>query len=162
MSGGTGAGSPDSCFPEVLGSPSFAPLPSGRRLRQCWLPRPRKTHFFPLSSQRKQNGSAAREEPVPAGGPFAGCLWNGLGGAREGAVGGLAAADWAGQLSVPQEEVHFSTPPPHLQLKVKNLQTLEVALLASEGCVGVRVWAQGQDSWVPAHHCHQTAAQLSL
>lgn len=62
------------------------------------------------------------------------------GGAREGAVGGLAAADWAGQLSVPQEEVHFSTPPPHLQLKVKNLQTLEVALLASEGCVGVRVW----------------------
>lgn len=84
------------------------------------------------------------------------------GGAREGAVGGLAAADWAGQLSVPQEEVHFSTPPPHLQLKVKNLQTLEVALLASEGCAGVRVWAQGQDSWVPAHHCHQTAAQLSL
>lgn len=56
----------------------------------------------------------------------------------------------------------FLHPTPHLQLKVKNLQTLEVALLASEGCVGVRVWAQGQDSWVPAHHCHQTAAQLSL
>lgn len=34
--------------------------------------------------------------------------WGGQGGA----VGGLAAADWAGQLSVPQEEVHFSTPPP--------------------------------------------------
>ena len=52
-----------------LGSPSFAPLPAGRRLHQCWLPRPRKTHFFPLSSQRKQNGSAVSEEPMPAGGP---------------------------------------------------------------------------------------------
>ena len=51
---------PGSYFPVVLGSPSSAPLPAGRRLHQCWLPRPRKTHFFLLSSQRKQNGSAAR------------------------------------------------------------------------------------------------------
>lgn len=54
------------------------------------------------------------------------------GGAREGAVGGLAAADWAGQLSVPQEEVRS----PRLQRKVENLQTLEVTLLASEGRSG--------------------------
>ena len=53
---------------------------------QRWRPRPRKTHFFPLSSQRKQNGSAAREEPMPVGGPSAGCLWSGLGGPGGGRV----------------------------------------------------------------------------
>lgn len=37
--------------------------------------------------------------------------------------------DWAGQLSVPQEQVHSSC----LRKNVRNLQTLEVALLASKG-----------------------------
>ena len=104
-------GRPPGCyFPVVLGSPSSAPLPAGRRLHQCWLPRPRKTHFFPLSSQRKQKWLSSQRSPCQRVGRFQD--------ASEWTRGpGAVAADWAMRLSIPQ-----AMPPGN----VRNLQTLEV------------------------------------
>lgn len=74
------------CFPELLPSPGLAPFQQGGGA-PCSLPRPRQTHFFPLSSLSKQSGSAAREEPMPVGGPSAGCLGCTARGQRQGQEG---------------------------------------------------------------------------
>ena len=121
-------GRPPGCyFPVVLGSPSSAPLPAGRRLHQCWLPRPRKTHFFPLSSQRKQKWLSSQRSP---------CQW----------VGRFQdASEWTGGGQGPwllTGQCGCQSPKPCLQGMLGTCRPWRSGLLAglSKGSIRVRTW----------------------
>lgn len=68
---------------------------------------PGKHIFFPLSSASKHYGSAAREEPMPVGGPSAGCLGCTAKGQRQGQEG---HGPWRGSRFVPENELTPGSP----------------------------------------------------